>query len=225
MTLGRKLAAIVFLMGSLIAVHAQTSNTVEQSVAGAPLAETNLLAWEQDKATTTKQIDPNDVYVFPSASKRFHRYVKSTVGPLSLLKTAASAGLSQWDNDPLEWGQGAKGYGKRFASNIGGNAIRQTVTYGMSEALHLDTGFEKSKRKGFWPRMSDALVQNVTSRTRSGKRVISAPILVGAYAGSIIPAETWYPYRYSYKDGLRSGTFSLGAGFAMNLVREFLFNW
>jgi hypothetical protein len=166
-----------------------------------------------------------DPYVFPDSDKRFRRYVKNMVGPFALIKTAASAAINQWHDNPEEWGQGAQGYGKRFASTLGGNAIRQTVTYGLSEALHLDTGFERSKRKGFWPRLSDALVQNVTSRTRSGKRVISAPIFAGAYAGAIIPTVTWYPERYSYKDGLREGTYSLASGFAINVVREFVFNW
>jgi hypothetical protein len=166
-----------------------------------------------------------DTYVFPDSATRFRRYVKHTVGPFALLRSATSAGLNQWDDNPVEWGQGAKGYGKRFASNLGGNAIKQTVTYGLSEAFRLDTGFEKSKRKGFWPRLSDALVQNVTSRTRSGKRVVSAPIIAGTYAGAIIPTETWYPERYSYKDGLREGTYSLATGFVINAVREFIFNW
>jgi hypothetical protein len=167
----------------------------------------------------------NNGYVFPTAKQRFHRYVKGTVGPFSLLRSAASAGLQQWNDSPVEWGQGMEGYGKRFASNVGSNAIRQTVTYGLSEAFKLDTGFQKSKHTKFWPRVGDALVQNITSRTRSGKRVISAPILVGAYSSSIIQHETWYPDRYNYKDSLRSGSYSLVLGFGVNLVREFVFNW
>ena len=35
----------------------------------------------------------------------------------------------------------------------------------------------------------------------------------------------WYPERYSYKDGLRSGTKNLLTGFGINLVREFVINW
>jgi len=175
--------------------------------------------------TPTVAAKPVDDYVFPTARTRFTRYVKSTVGPFSLLRTAASSGIDQWNDTPEEWEQGAKGYGKRFASNFGKNVIRQTTQYGLSEAMRLDTGFEKSKRKGFWPRVEDALVQNVTSRTRSGKRVVSVPIIAGAYAGSIIPAETWYPDRFSYKDGLRWGTYSLATGFGINLIREFIFNW
>jgi hypothetical protein len=163
-------------------------------------------------------------YVFPSTSVRFKRYVWNTVGPFSLLGAGVGAGIDQWDNNPPEWRQGASGYGKRFASKLGQNAIQQTVTYGLSEAFGLDSGFEKSSRRGFGPRLADALVQNVTSRTHSGKRIISAPRLAGFYAGGLIPALTWYPSRYGYKDGLRAATFSLGAGFLTNVLREFIFH-
>jgi hypothetical protein len=118
-----------------------------------------------------------------------------------------------------------KGYGKRFASGLGRNAIQQTITYGLDSALEQDTGFRKSKREGFFPRFKDALIQNVTSRTKSGKRVISVPRLAGVYTGSVIAAETWYPERYSYKDGLRQGTTTLLTSFGINLLREFVFNW
>ena len=151
--------------------------------------------------------------------------MKSTIGPVRLGWSAADAGIGQWKNSPEEWGQGAQGFGKRYASSLGSNAIHQTVTYALDEALGLDTGFQKSNRTGFFPRFKDALVQNVTSRTRTGKRVISVPRFAGVYSGAIISRETWYPDRYSYKDGLRSGTTSLLEGFGLNLVREFVFNW
>jgi len=108
---------------------------------------------------------------------------------------------------------------------LGENAIRQTVIYGLDSAMGLDSGFQRSKREGFFPRFKDALLQNVTSRTKSGNRVISVPRLAGVYTGAIVARETWYPDRYNYKDGLRSGTKSLLTGFGINLVREFVINW
>ena len=164
-------------------------------------------------------------YVFPDKNERFKRYVNSTIGPFRLARTGVSAGLNQWNDSPEEWGQGMKGYGKRYASGLGRNAIQQTVTYGLDEALNLDTGFQRSRREGFFPRFKDALMQNVTSRTRSGKRVISVPRFAGVYTGAIVSHETWYPERYSYKDGLRSGTATLLTGFGINLFREFVFDW
>jgi len=221
--LNRIVVVFFFVVLTFVSVRGQQSDQsqVDANKSKAPdtTASTSSPTTEQSKTATQTSTDP---YVFPTSRKRFNRYVNNTVGPVSLVRTAASAGFNQWDNDPLEWGQGAEGYGKRFASSFGKNAIRHTVQYGLSEAFRLDTGFERSKRKGFWPRLSDALIQNVTSRTRSGKRVLSAPIFIGVYAGSIIPAETWYPSRYSYKDGLRSGTYSLATGFGLNVLREFV---
>ena len=179
----------------------------------------------QQQTTPSPQASPTPDYVFPDNKERFRRYVKSTVGPFAVLRIAASAGLQQANDSPEEWEQGMKGYGKRFASGIGRNAIQQTVTYGLDEALDLDTGFQRSTRTGFFPRLKDALVQNVTSRTRSGKRVLSAPRFIGVYSGSVIATEAWYPERYSYKDGLRTGTATLLTGFGINLIREFVFNF
>ena len=188
----------------------------------AVVAAFSVNAQDTTKDQTTKTTSD---YVFPTAEERFKRYVKDTVGPVRLVRTAAAAGIDQWRDTPEEWGQGAKGYGKRFASGMGRSAIQQTVTYGLDSAFRLDTGFERSKREGFFPRLKDALIQNVTSRTKSGNRVISAPRFVGVYTGSIIAAETWYPDRYSYKDGLRHGTTTLLTGFGINVVREFLIKW
>lgn len=178
-----------------------------------------------DPATPASQTTTIKDYTFPTHEERFKRYVKSMVGPGALLRTTASAGIQQWQDSPEEWGQGAKGYGRRFASGFGRNVIQQSVTYGLDEGLGLDTGFQRSKREGFFPRFKDALIQNVTSRTKSGKRVISVPRFAGVYTGAIVATETWYPERYSYKDGLRQGTRTLLTGFGINLVREFVINF
>ena len=178
----------------------------------------------------TKSQDKKDqqatsqTYIFPSGKERFQRYVKDTIGPFRLLRTGAAAGIAQWRDAPEEWGQGMKGYGRRYASGLGQNLIQQTVTYGLDEAMGLDTGFQKSKREGFGPRFKDALLQNVTSRNRKGDRVVSVPRFAGIYTGAIVARETWFPDRYSYKDGIRNGTTTLITGFGINLVREFLFN-
>ena len=209
--MGRLYRAMRILLVSLVAALSVNSQEVTKDQS-------------KDPATTTNQTTNKD-YVFPTSHERFKRYVKSTVGPFRLARTVASAGIEQWRDSPEEWGQGAKGYGKRFASAMGQNAIHQTVEYGLDEAMGLDTGFVRSKREGFFPRFKDALIQNVTSRTRSGNRVISVPRFAGIYTGAIVARETWYPERYSYKDGLRSGTTTLLTGFGINLVREFVFNW
>src|SRR5258705_9601571 len=43
-------------------------------------------------------------YVFPNGHQRFKRYVMNTVGPISLFKNAATAGIAQWTGSPEEAG-------------------------------------------------------------------------------------------------------------------------
>jgi hypothetical protein len=209
----RTIGAFMLVMASVIAAYGQDTTPTTQST-----TTTTQTTQQQPPATTPG-------YVFPDKEQRFKRYLKNTIGPFRLARTAVSAGLDQWSDSPEEWGQGMKGYGKRFASGLGRSAIQQSVQYGLDEALHLDTGFRRSKREGFGPRLKDALLENVTSRTRTGKRVISVPRFVGTYTGAIISYETWYPDRYSYKDGLRSGSTTLLINFGINVFREFVFDW
>lgn len=207
-------------IGMLVLAGVAAVSSYGQEAAKTP----NKDAASTDKQATDKQAT-TETYEFPTEKERFKRYVNNTVGPFRLVRTAASAGIQQWHDSPEEWGQGMKGFGKRYASGLGQNAIRQTVTYGLDEAMGLDTGFERSKREGFFPRLKDALIQNVTSRNRNGDRIVSVPRFAGVYTGAIVARETWYPDRYTYKDGLRSGTTTLLTGFGINLVREFVINW
>ena len=175
-------------------------------------------------ATLQQTTSPAGGYVFPSRRQRLNQYLWETFGPLTLIGVGVAAGIDQGQNNPPEWKQGASGFGKRFASRMGQYTIEQTTSYALSEAFRLDTAFQRSHRQGFSARLGDALIQNVTSRTRTGKRIISAPRLAGVYVGGLVPALTWYPSRFSYKDGLREGTYSLAAGFALNVLREFIFH-
>lgn len=202
---------------------AQTSDDSKQRNANSPGDADNSQQVEPSQPNPSQTTTSG--YTFPTKRERFKRYVSSTVGPFSLLRTGVAAGIGQWRDEPEEWGQGASGYGKRYASGFGQNTIQQTVIYGLDQALGLDTGFQKSKRKGFFPRLKHTLAESFTSHTKTGKRVISVPRLAGAYAGGIIAAETWYPSRYNYKDGLRQGSYSLASSFGINLIREFIVNW
>ena len=169
--------------------------------------------------------DPSDAtatYTRPNADARFKRYVNSMVGPFSLARQVAGAGIATARNSPEEWGGQWEGFGKRLASNFGKNVIKQTTIYGLDEALKLDSGYYRATGKSTGAKIKNALISPVTARTPSGRRTIGVPRLVGTYTGNIIARETWYPDRYDWKDGVRSGTISLGIGAAFNLFKEFV---
>jgi hypothetical protein len=210
----------IFVLTAMISFSVPAQQPTSEPVSG-KAKEVNVT-----KADATRP-DPAPIgnYVFPTHRERFDRYVKDTVGPFRLARTAVTAGYDQWRDTPEEWGQGMKGYGRRFASSFGRNVVQQSVTYGLDEAFGLDSSFRRSESDGFGARVKHAFLETITSRTKSGKRVLSAPRLAGVYTGAIVATETWYPDRYSYKDGLRIGTNSLITNFGINLVREFFINF
>jgi hypothetical protein len=164
---------------------------------------------------------PRD-YVRPDAAARRKRFINSTIGPVALGRIVFNAGVSTWTNSPEEWGTHWEGFGRRVASNIGKNVIRQTTSFGLDEALKYDSYFYRSKDKSVGARLKNSLISPVTARDRNGKRVLGIPRIAATYTSSIIATETWYPDRYDWKDGLKSGTYSLGFNAAFNLFREFI---
>ena len=161
-------------------------------------------------------------YVRPDKKTRQKNYFKSIFGPVSLAKTVVSAGISTARNSPEEWGGQWEGFGRRVASGFGKKVIKQTTLFALDESFKLDSKFYRSQNRSFGAKVKNALVSPFTARSESGRRVFGFPRIVGTYTASIVAAEAWYPKRYDYKDGLRSGTISLGLNAAFNLVKEFI---
>ncbi len=212
------LSGVLFFSTALFAAAQEPRSTPTPEPAKTTPAKTG----EPDSPPTAPPLSQPNAYVRPDAKKRFNRYVNSVVGPFAIARQLAGAGISTWRNSPVEWGGQWEGFGRRVASNFGKNTIKQTTIYGLDEAFRLDSHFYRSKNKSVGKRITNALISPVTARKPDGKRVIGFPRLIGTYSASIIAAETWYPSRFDYKDGLKNGTISLGFNAAFNLVKEFI---
>jgi hypothetical protein len=173
----------------------------------------------QPKPAPTAQT--SNGYVRPDSKKRFKWYVNGMFGPVALAKDVVSAGWATARNSPEEWGPHWEGFGKRFASSLGKGIIKNTVQYGLDETFSLDSHFYRSKDRSFGAKVSNALVSTVTARKKNGDRTLGFPRIIGTYSASVIGAEAWYPKHYTWKDGLKNGTISLGFTAAFNLFKEF----
>jgi hypothetical protein len=200
--------------GSLDLIRAEASDFSLESI-----FESASTAQKNQQSNGPKQ-SPNG-YVFPSRHERVRHYIKGVIGPSAFASAAVAAVYNHAYNRPQEWGKSGNALAKRFFSSFGRGAINDTVRFGLSETLKLDSSFHKSTRNGFGPRTTDAILEAVTSRTRSGRRVVSAPRLVGPYAGGFA-ALLWMPKRYGVEYSLRSGSYSLLGSMAFNLAREFI---
>ncbi len=162
-------------------------------------------------------------YVRPNAEKRFKRYVSDTIGPKAWIGIVSGAAFSTASNKPDEWGGSVEGFGRRVASNLGKSVIKNTVMYGLDEALKLDSSYYRSTNRDVGSRIRNALISPVTARKANGKRTVGIPRIVGTYTANVVANQFWYPPRYDWKDGMKRGTISLGVNAAFNLVREFIF--
>ena len=160
-------------------------------------------------------------YSRPDAKERFDKYVSGTFGPTAFVGPVVSATYRQFRKRPEEWEKTGSGFAKRFGDSFGRQFINNSITYGLDEALKLDSHFYPSVKRDFKSKFSNAVISAFTARTPSGKRVIGVPKIVGTYSSAIIADEVWMPNRFNYKDGLRSGTISMGIRVGLNLFREF----
>jgi hypothetical protein len=161
-------------------------------------------------------------YHWPNSKTRFKRYIKGMVGPMTLGKSVAYAGIGTWKNSPEEWGDHWEGFGRRVASGLGTNAIKQTIIYGLGEVGKLDSGYYRSQKKDFGSKVMNAVISPVTARNPEGKRVFGYPRIVGLYTANILSHETWYPNRFGWKDGVKTATVSMGVSVGYNLIKEFI---
>jgi len=164
-----------------------------------------------------------NAYVRPNARERRVHYFKNMFGKTALAKNIIGAGISTWTNAPEEWGQHMDGFAKRVASNVGKSVINNTTAYGLEEAFKLDSRYYRSEKKGIVPRARHAIVSSLTARNENGKTVFGYPRIAGLYVSNVIAAETWYPKRHNWQDGMRGATTSLGINSLYNLIKEFVF--
>ena len=164
-------------------------------------------------------------YTRPSDKVKFRNYLFDTFGPYPILGAAASAGINQSSNAPPEWGQGAEGFGKRFGSAFGIQAISTSTRYGLSRVFGEDTLYYPCECKAFFPRLEHALISTVTARRGDdGHRVFSFPSLVAPYAGTMAGVYAWYPDRFDARDAFRMGNYSLLWYGGVNVALEFLYS-
>lgn len=155
-------------------------------------------------------------------AQRFHDYVMSAVGPVPIFSAAAGAGISQGIDSPPEWGQGARGYGKRFANNFAYNAVRNTLTFGISAALHEDNRYFASENRAVGRRLLHALTSPAIAHKDDGRAAVSVSSWVGI-AGASALSRTWAPGSWQGMDNVgRSIGFTYAGMAGLNVAREFV---
>jgi hypothetical protein len=133
----------------------------------------------------------------------------------------AWAGVDQLNNDPVEWGKGWRGYGKRAASSVGQFLIQESVTHLLANSMNRPLDYQPCRCHHTNRRIGWALQESVTDVMPDDTHPIAIPRILGAYAGSFALAS-WRPNSSSRaQTALVNGTISLAIGGAINIFHEF----
>ena len=104
------------------------------------------------------------------------------------------AGISQWEDSEPGYGQGAKGYGKRFASAFADGTIENFMTgVVLPSLLRQDPRFFQSGKGGFMQRTGYAVSRIFVTRTDSGGTQFNYSEVVGSALAATISTNTYHP--------------------------------
>ena len=147
--------------------------------------------------TTAPVTDKSDSPSRFTFRDRVRFYEKTTFSPFALTGPIAGAAVTQWTtNNPPEWGQGFRGYGRRVASGYGRQVISNTIGFGVALAAKEDPRHYPTGETGVWKRGLFAARQVVISHNRSGGLMPAYSRIVGTYSAAFI-SNAWYPAPYS----------------------------
>jgi hypothetical protein len=149
-------------------------------------------------------------------------YVHRTATKTAVVNSAASATIGELRNRPREWGRGATGFAKRFASSFATHAVKSGIHLTVSRIRHEKLDYHRSNQAGFAPRLKYALLSTVVTRkTTTGRKTVATGQIAGNVGAGFI-SRLWQPARlHTVGGGVATSGILLGADAGTNVVREF----
>jgi hypothetical protein len=157
-----------------------------------------------------------------STKQKFELFADESVAPSRFLSSAAGAGIGQAQNSLAGYGQGAGGYGKRFASSMATAASTNFFgTFVIASVSHRDPRYFVTLHPGVRYRIGYALSRIVISRTDDGRNAanwpgILGPLLAESLANSYLPVKEQTAGLTFQRYGIR-----IGLNTASNALRQY----
>ena len=116
---------------------------------------------------------------------KFTLTAKDSFDPVEIPFVGLVAGIGQAQNSEPSYGQGAKGYGKRYATALADNTVGNFMTEAVfSSALRQDPRYFQLGRGGFWRRTGYALSRLIITRGDSGRSEFNTSEIAGNAAAA-----------------------------------------
>jgi len=153
---------------------------------------------------------------------RMRFYRETTFSPLALAGPIGGAAFTQWTTgNPLQWGQGFPGYGRRLLSGYSRQVISNTIGLGVAFAANEDPRRRPTGETGVWKRSLYAARGAFVSHNASGGLMPAYSRIVGSYAAGFV-SNAWYPPPYSnVHSALYRGSTALASDIVWQEFKEF----
>ena len=135
----------------------------------------------------SKQIPPL------TTGQKFKLVALGTFDPVEFPYVAVIAGIDQGENDDPSYGQGFKGFAKRYAVAYADTTVENFMVGAvLPSLLRQDPRYFQLGKGGFWHRAGYAALRIFITRTDSGKNQFNYSELVGSAAAAGI-SVTYHP--------------------------------
>jgi hypothetical protein len=132
------------------------------------------------------------------------------------------AGKGQLENDDASWGQGLKGFGKRYAVAFADQAIGNFMTGAVVPSLiHQDPRYFRKGSGGFLHRTEYAMSRIVVSRSDSGQRMFNYSEILGSGAGAGIAIAYHSPSERTLTGAMGTWGTQIAVDAFGNFLKEF----
>jgi hypothetical protein len=154
---------------------------------------------------------------------KFQLFVNHANSPFTFTAAGVAAGLGQATNAGPGFGQGWRGFKRRYGASIADSGTHAFFSKFLIPVLaHQDPRYKRNGRDPFGTRVLDALSQIVETETDDGETQFNYSQIFGSAVSASI-SNTYYPTqsRGFRRTGYRTVT-RLATEAGMNVVREFL---
>ncbi len=167
--------------------------------------------------------DASGVILPISARRKFWLATQDVFDPFSFLITGFYAGGAQLTNQYHEFGQGMKGYAKRYAGAFADNAVGNYLTEAAFPVmLHQDPRyFRMGNQFGFWKRVGYSASRVLVTRGDSGARQFNFSEVVGNGAAASVAAFYYPPSGRHPEEVCEKWALNVGSDAGFNILKEF----
>lgn len=129
-----------------------------------------------------------------SSAEKFRAVARGSFDYFQPVWYGVLAGIGQAENSKPSFGQGMRGYGKRYGTAVADGTIEDFMTgAALPSLLHQDPRYFQSGQGNFWRRTGYAMSRIVVTRSDSGRSEFNFSEVIGSALSASISNYSYHP--------------------------------